>query len=1185
MPGFDAPGRQPPAGEHAPSSSELAAAAALLEAQRLVLAALTPGATLESVAEVVVAQARRLFGASHAAVVDLAGETARALALSSDHLTREQLDGRSNPADGGAAVFEVMRAGGTQILADLALDLERRPPIEADAFRSGLRCLMRAPIFGSNGAFRGVLSVGSAFSGAFGEADAARLAELARVVSVVTERAELLEEAAERSERVSALTHLLGSLSASASPEEVAQLFAAQVRALLHADAVLIHCFDSEAGMRRAIAFDGDPALEVLPGLMPLEDSNVYQQALRMSSALYTGGDATATPPWLGQQTRERGVGSLVAARLDGGDGPAGILVVVSRQPGALSEADEQMLAEVATPLAMVLERASLVASLQRQKQRAAAISEILAALGPNESIHAVIVPLARALRVVWEADHCLVGLVDGDRVTMGGYDSALDLGWMPGEYPLHALSTTRNAAVTGHDVVYDYQDQLDRGGPMVEGLRRAGLRSSMRVLLGDPGEPVGLLTVGSCVPNRFSEADAQELRRLTQPLAVAAGYYRNLREAKRRNWQLEHTNRILGRLSAATTAGELASAFLEECRSLFGCEQAAIFTLNPAAGIASVMGAEPPGRFIPQAGGELSLTALEPGAHACEQVNQVEEDLGVFERRGELHQRALEAGLRSMMRVPLAHADRTCGAVVLWAEGVGRFSDDDARLLAALTHPLAVALERAGALADLAESENKYRSLVTQAEEMIFLVDAASHRVVDANAYTASALGYTAAELLQLRLDDLCILSGDSIEANILHILEQGEIRLMEHEFRRKNGSTVTVDVMASRSPYGGRDAVLVLARDVTEVRGYQRQLMQAQKMESLGTMAGAVAHDFNNLLTTILGFTGLLKRSAHLDSEDRENLALIEDASRHAADLTGRLLAFARGGLVRFGPIDMREAVRDTLRLAEPALQSKVELRAALPGEPVMVEGDQSQLQQAIINIVLNARDALPDGGVIAVSLHADQAVATLTISDDGPGMDEETRTRIFEPFYTTKPPGSGTGLGMAITYGIIQGHHGTVSVDSAPGRGTTFAITLPLLPADATHRSGSDFRAGDGDLVMLVDDDERVRRAVHAMLAEIGFNVVEAHDGATAIQLLKARPERFAAVLLDLVMPGMNGSETFRGLEAIRPDLPVIICTAYAADAHIDTDVKRRIAGLVQKPFTKDRLERVLSGILSQ
>ena len=249
-------------------------------------------------------------------------------------------------------------------------------------------------------------------------------------------------------------------------------------------------------------------------------------------------------------------------------------------------------------------------------------------------------------------------------------------------------------------------------------------------------------------------------------------------------------------------------------------------------------------------------------------------------------------------------------------------------------------------------------------------------------------------------------------------------------------------------------------------------------------------------------------------------------------------------------------------------------------LPARPVMVEGDESQLQQALLNIVLNARDALCDRGTIEIHLSSEDGRARLVVSDDGPGMDEVTRARIFEPFFTTKQPGTGTGLGMAITYGIVRGHKGEVSVVSELGAGTSFTLTFPLLVAERAVVTEAD--AGDGNLVLLVDDDELVRRSTSATLSNLGYNVVEVGSGAVAVDLIKARPGRFAAVLLDLVMPGMTGREVFHAVQEVRPDLPIVVCTGYAADAHIDDAMKRAIAGLLQKPFAPERLSELLLSV---
>lgn len=358
--------------------------------------------------------------------------------------------------------------------------------------------------------------------------------------------------------------------------------------------------------------------------------------------------------------------------------------------------------------------------------------------------------------------------------------------------------------------------------------------------------------------------------------------------------------------------------------------------------------------------------------------------------------------------------------------------------------------------------------------------------------------------------------------------------------------------------------------------------QLGQTQKMEALGSMAGMIAHDFNNLLTTILGYTSIVKNAGRLHPDDRECLDDVEDAAHKAASLTGRLLSFARGGLMQTGALDLRAVIADTLRLAQPALQHRIAINLDLPETPVPIDGDESQLQQALLNLLLNARDAMPDGGNVNIQVVVDNEVATLVVQDDGPGMDANTKLRIFEPFFTTKPKGSGTGLGTSITYGIVKSHGGSIDVASAPGEGAKFTIALPAMQNMPPESDRQMMSTADRDLVLVVDDDDMVRRTTMATMAHLGYNVIDAPSGRLAIELVKARPERFAVVLLDLVMPELTGAQTFRELRKIRPDLPVVVCTGYAAEDHLDQSLRHDIAGLVNKPFTAERLHDVVSGL---
>jgi two-component system, cell cycle sensor histidine kinase and response regulator CckA len=378
-------------------------------------------------------------------------------------------------------------------------------------------------------------------------------------------------------------------------------------------------------------------------------------------------------------------------------------------------------------------------------------------------------------------------------------------------------------------------------------------------------------------------------------------------------------------------------------------------------------------------------------------------------------------------------------------------------------------------------------------------------------------------------------------------------------------------------------------LVRELTARNESDSSLAHRQKMESLGEMAGAVAHDFNNLLTTILGVTGLLKLSPTMPATDRESLSLVEIAARRAADLTSRLLAFARGGAVRFEVIDLRDVVTDTSRLASPSLKGRIKLELTVPEQPLLVEGDLGQIQQALLNIVLNARDALVGGGQIRLSLALESDPmgdhAVVTIADDGPGIPEHVRARIFEPFFTTKPKGAGTGLGMAIAYGVVRGHGGSIDLDTEVGRGTTFRLRFPRFLYDAGALEGLDEPVtGTGserrDLILVVDDDDLVRRTTMSTLGSLGYAAVAADSGPVAIQLVTTRPERFAGVVLDLVMPGMPGNEVFRALLALRPDLPVVVCTGYAPETYLDNEMRRRVVAIVQKPFSADQLAEALA-----
>ena len=569
------------------------------------------------------------------------------------------------------------------------------------------------------------------------------------------------------------------------------------------------------------------------------------------------------------------------------------MIVAGSQEPGRLASGELHILNEVAAPLAMLLERARVVTSLQQQTQRTRAVLDILAALGPRESLEEVASAVANALRTMYGADHCTIATAEGDGLQLAGIDSEIGREWAPGA-GVGAVAELAGSVLNdpGFHVAADIQSEADTDASEHHAaLLRGGLRSTMQVRAGPAGAPLAIVVVGSRQPGRYTETDARELSQIIQPLGVAVSYFKDRRESERRTLRLEYTNRILARLSGGGSVEHLAAGFLAECSTLFRCGHAVALIADSDTGSGRVLAVRSD-LSAAGAGGPPLWESLPPSSVrrlASAAGPSVVTDTRTTEPLIAEHAALLEAGLHSAVTAPLVVGDTVHGAVALWAYGTNAYSQEDAELLGTLTRPLAIALEKADAVTSLGESELKYRSLVAQAEEMIFLFDSETLAILDANAYTARTLGYSGPELRQMRLVDLVAASGDEVSDAVRQTLENGEFHVGDRAYVHQDGARIEVDEVASVVSYGGRQAILVLARDVSERKAIQRQLVQGQKMESLGSMAGAVAHDFNNLLTTILGFAGLLKRSSNFDAEERENLGLIEDAARRAADLTG--------------------------------------------------------------------------------------------------------------------------------------------------------------------------------------------------------------------------------------------------------------------------------------------------------
>jgi PAS domain S-box-containing protein len=385
--------------------------------------------------------------------------------------------------------------------------------------------------------------------------------------------------------------------------------------------------------------------------------------------------------------------------------------------------------------------------------------------------------------------------------------------------------------------------------------------------------------------------------------------------------------------------------------------------------------------------------------------------------------------------------------------------------------------------------------------------------------------------------------------------------------------------------------------AREAEEQRLYlEEQLREAHKMEAVGRLAGGVAHDFNNLLTSVLCYSEFVAEDLPEDHPGRADIAEVQRAARRGGELVGQLMAFSRRQVVRRRVIDLNLLVQDTGRMLKRVIGEDIELVVETYAEPALVDGDTAQMEQVLMNLSVNARDAMPTGGRLVISVGCvvlDEALRVpgvadvppgsyrvLTVTDTGVGMDGETIKRAFEPFFTTKGVGDGSGLGLSMVYGVVKQNDGHITVESTPGLGTTFRIYLPPTKQEAqVPETGSDKTGATGGVVLLVEDEDPVRRALKRAIERHGYSVIEAQDGPTAIEVSDAFEGTIDLLVSDVIMPGMTGVEVAERITQSRPGLPVLFISGYAEDVLASKGAIGEGVELVQKPFTLDELvERI-------
>lgn len=480
---------------------------------------------------------------------------------------------------------------------------------------------------------------------------------------------------------------------------------------------------------------------------------------------------------------------------------------------------------------------------------------------------------------------------------------------------------------------------------------------------------------------------------------------------------------------------------------------------------------------------------------------------------------------------------------------------------------------ERKRAEDELRQSQERYRDLVETVSDWVWEIDAEG-RYTYASPKVRDLLGYTPEEVLGLTPFDLM----PEPEAHRLGAVfreiaaKRAPFGGIENVNRHKDGRLIVLETSGQPvfGPGGEFRGYRGMDRDISERKGLEAQLRQTQKLEAIGQLAGGVAHDFNNILAAVMMHVGILQQNPKFDAETRHALADIDAEAQRAANLTRQLLMFSRRSVLASSPLDLNTVVGNLLKMLNRLIGENVDLRFDRTSALPMVEADAGLMEQVLMNLVVNARDAMPRGGRIAITTSAIQLTVLdtrdngdrrpgcfvcMTVSDTGCGMDEETLKQIFDPFFTTKEPGKGTGLGLSTVQGIVAQHKGWVEVKSEVGKGTTFQVFLPAvprLPADSAQEPRTFPLRQGNETILLVEDDPRLRLAVARSLRKLGYLVHEAENGQQALRIWQKHGPSIDLLLSDMVMPeGITGLELAERLRALKPNLKAIISSGYSAD----------------------------------
>ena len=563
----------------------------------------------------------------------------------------------------------------------------------------------------------------------------------------------------------------------------------------------------------------------------------------------------------------------------------------------------------------------------------------------------------------------------------------------------------------------------------------------------------------------------------------------------------------------------------------------------------------------------------------------------------------ALSFGLKACWSEPIkSEKDKILGTFAIYSYEPRSPSHAEIEVIESIANLAATIIQKNIAEKTLRESEEKYRLLFENANDAIFVVQDQSIKFP--NPRTLELAGYSAEELAKIPFADLVHPEDKAlvIERHIRRLAGEEDLPAT-YSFRviNKTGDEVLIELSAVPITWEGRKATLNFVRDITQQKKIETRLQEAQRMEAIGTLAGGIAHDFNNILGIVLGYAELAMDDVPEWNPARHNLEEIRKASLRAKDVVRQLLSFARKSEIMKKPTNLIPVVKESLNLLRSSIPRSIEIRQNIPEDVDSILADPTQMNQVLINLCTNAHHAMPEGGVLEASLknvELDEDAAAkypdlkpgryvnLTVSDTGQGINPELKDRIFDPYFTTKEIGKGTGMGLSVVHGIVKSHKGAISVESDIGHGTTFSLFFPVVKEEAVSEPEMDEKLPEGnERILLVDDEESIIYVGRLRLERLGYKVEARMNPVEALEIFRADPDRFDLVITDMTMPQMNGDQLVKEVLKIHPDMPTILCTGFSERIDEEKAKSIGIRKYIEKPINSSKLAKIVRKVLDE